>query len=117
MVLRPAPPPRQLIAGAFAEAMPVKLRKAKGRQPVFTPEALALFVELERNPRRGRPFTDGSHDLARMLGLVSEFWSGNCVNDRSAAPCHPPEYVAYHDWFRCRQVRNELLAAIKGQVR
>ena len=91
--------------------MPAKLRTAKGRQPVFSAEAIALFVELERNPRRGRPFTDGSRELARMLGLVSEWWTGNCVNDRRPKPLHPPGYAAHQDWFRCRQVREALLLA------
>jgi hypothetical protein len=68
--------------------MPAKLRTAKGRHPTFSAEALALFVELER--KRTRAFSDGSRELARMLGLTSEWWTGNHLNDRSAGPCHPP---------------------------
>jgi hypothetical protein len=95
--------------------VPAKLRTAKGRQPSFTPDALALFVELER--KRTRAFSDGSRELARMLGLVSEWWTGNHVNDRSAEPCHPPWCVAYENWFRCRQMREALLAAAEGSAR
>jgi hypothetical protein len=29
-----------------------------------------------------------------MLGLVSEWWTGNHVNDRSDEPCRPPSCVA-----------------------
>jgi hypothetical protein len=95
--------------------MPAKLRTAKGRQPSFTPEALALFVELER--KRTRAFSDGSRELARMLGLTSEWWTGNHVNDRSAEPCHPPGYIAHADWFRCRQMRDEILAVLRTKGR
>jgi hypothetical protein len=91
--------------------MPVKLRAAKGRRPSFSGEVLALFVELER--KRTQAFTDGSRELARRLGLTAEWWTGNHVNDRSAEPCHPPSCVAHQDWFRCRGVRNELLAAVR----
>ena len=94
--------------------MPVKLRAAKERRPRFSAEALALFVELERVPPRRRhrqDFRDKTHELARLLGLVDEWWGGNCVTDRSRAPCHPRWCVAHHDWFRVRGVREALLEA------
>jgi hypothetical protein len=77
----------------------------------ITPEALALFLALEQTPKNSEKFRDGSRELARMLGLIDEWWSGNHVNDRSREPCHPPGYISREDWFRCRQVRQELLAA------
>jgi hypothetical protein len=81
------------------------------RRPAFSPEALALFVVLEQTPKGSRKFKDGARELARMLDLTDEFWTGNHVSDRSRAPCHPDGYLAYHDWFRCRRVRDALLAA------
>jgi len=47
--------------------------------------------------------------LARMLNLVSEWWTCNSVLDDSAAPCWPPHLVAFHDWHRVREVRKMLL--------
>lgn len=93
--------------------MPVKLRAAKERHPSFSTEVLALFTELERMRQRGQKFEDRAHELARLLGLVPEWWTGNHVNDRSAEPYHPPGsgYVARADWFRCRETRIALLAA------
>jgi hypothetical protein len=77
----------------------------------ITPEAIALFLEIERIPKQRRAFSDGSRRLARLLGLVPEWWTGNHVNDRSAQPYHRPEYAAYQDWHRCRAVREALLEA------
>src|SRR5262245_49915957 len=74
-------------------------------------EALALFLALEHVPQDSERFMDGSHQLARLLGLVREFWGGNFVNDKSAGPCWPPSLVAHHDWHKVRQVRLALLAA------
>jgi hypothetical protein len=76
---------------------------------------LELFADLER--KRAQAFSDDTRALARMLGLVSEWWTGNHVNDRSAESHHPPGCVARDDWFRCRRVREALLVAareIKG---
>ena len=73
---------------------------------------LALFAEIERMPQRGQQFKDRSRELARLLGLTSEWWTGNSVNDRSAEPCHPEGHVAREDWFRCRDVRDALLVAV-----
>jgi hypothetical protein len=93
--------------------MPVKERIAKVRRPSFTPEAVALFVRLESLWPRDLAFKQSSRELARMLGLVSEWWTGNHVNDRSDGPCHPPEYIAHSDWHTCREVREALLAAVE----
>jgi hypothetical protein len=92
--------------------MPVKARIAKRRRPSINREAVALFVRLEgMTPQCGRDFERGSHQLARELGLVPEWWTGNHVNDRSRGPCHPPHCVAHGDWHTCREVREALLAS------
>jgi len=99
--------------------MPVKARVAKERRPSFSAEAIELFVALERMPRRDRDgdeFRAKSKRLAALLGLTSEWWTCNSVLDRTRAPCHPPGYLAYDDWFRVRAVREELLAAAKRGV-
>jgi hypothetical protein len=93
--------------------MPVKARAAKDRRPSFSAEALELFAELERTPGGHRPYTEGSHKLARLLNLTTEWWSACHVNDRSLAPCHPEGYFAHDAWFRCRAVRTMLLAATR----
>jgi hypothetical protein len=92
--------------------MPAKLRVAKDRRPSFSPEALSLFLELEGMSQHSRAFKDGSRRLARLLNLVDEWWTGQHVNDRSAEPCHSPEYIAHEYWYRCRAVRAALLAAV-----
>ena len=93
--------------------MPVKRRVAKDRRPQFSPEVLALFLELERMPRGSQRFTESSRELAGLLGLTAEWWAMQHVNDRSLEPCHPPGCVAREDWFRCRSVRETLLAAAR----
>jgi hypothetical protein len=74
--------------------VPVKLRTAKapadgcdsvthagGRgpraisAPVFAPEVIALFVELERMPRQSPQFEERSRALAERLGLMDEWWT------------------------------------------
>jgi len=40
-------------------------------------------------PQHGEGFKQGDRDLARRLGLTSQWWTVNSVLDRSAAPCHP----------------------------
>jgi hypothetical protein len=73
-----------------------------------------LFVELEAVParrRKGQEYQEKVHHLARLLNLVDEFWTGNNVSDTSRAPCHPPGYCAYDDWFKVRAVRLALLEA------
>jgi len=79
-------------------------------------EALALFLELERDPRHAQPFSDDTRKLARMLGLTSEWWTGQHVNDRSDKPYMPPHLVAYQDWHRCRAVREALLQMARKAV-
>jgi hypothetical protein len=78
---------------------------------------VALFAELEAVPRRDREsqdYRDKTRQLARSLGLMPEWWTGNHVNDRSRAPCHPPEYLAHHDWHVVRGMRERLLEAAKS---
>lgn len=92
--------------------MPVKLRAAKERRPTFSAEVLALFAALDRVPaqrQRNREFKDGERELARLLHLVAEWWTGNGVLDRSPEPCHPQGNVARADWIRCRAIRRALL--------
>ena len=91
--------------------MPVKQRAAKERRPRFSGEVLSLFLELERMPQRGQAFEDGSHRLARALGLVDQWWAGNHVNDCGPGPCHPSGYIAQAGWYEVRRVRKALLAA------
>jgi hypothetical protein len=77
----------------------------------ITPEAITHFLEIERSPKQRRAYSDGSHRLARLLGLVPEWWGGCHVNDRSEQPHCGPEYGAFADWHRCRAVREALLEA------
>jgi hypothetical protein len=73
-----------------------------------------LFVKLEAVPMHQREtdeFKAGARRLARLLGLIDEFWSANSVLDRSASPCHPPPQIAWHHWHGCRAVREVLLEA------
>jgi hypothetical protein len=92
--------------------VPAKLRIAKGRRPTFSADVLALFAELEREAMPDPAFSDGARELAVKLDLVTAFWVGCTPLDRSDAPCHPPGYLSYELWFRCREVREQLLAAI-----
>jgi len=85
------------------------------RHPLISNEALRLFAELEAVPLRERDsqaFKDAAHELARMLGLVSEFWTMNSVLDRSERPHWPDHLVAFKDWHRVREVRLQLLEAV-----
>ena len=72
-----------------------KPRSRTWRQARITPEALALFIELECLPQDSEAFKEGSRRLARMLGLISEWWTCNHVHDRSRKPCHPVGYIAH----------------------
>jgi hypothetical protein len=92
--------------------MPARLREAEARRASFSPAVVALFRELDGAPARAREapaFKAKARQLACELGLVSEFWTVNSVLDRSHAPCWPPWVVAFHDWHRCRGVRERLL--------
>ena len=96
-----------------------RIPRSRARQAQITPEALALFTELERMPRRDRDsdeFRAKSKYLAALLGLTSEWWTCNHVHDRSRTPCHPPWCVAHGDWHHCRTVRQMLLAAAGVEV-
>jgi hypothetical protein len=93
--------------------MPVKLRVAKDRRPEITSEVLALFVALERVPKRQRhqqEWRDRSKQLARLLGLTIEWWSMNHVHD-TGGPCGPEP--ARQAWKTCREMRVRLLAAVR----
>jgi hypothetical protein len=80
----------------------------------ITPEAVELFAHLDQ--LGGDPaFTDGARQLARVLGLMSEFWTGNTPLDKSRVPCHPEGRVAFDAWHTCRRKREQLLAAVAAQ--
>ncbi|HKD40352.1 MAG TPA: hypothetical protein VE909_12405 [Xanthobacteraceae bacterium] len=92
---------------------------ARPRRVSFTPEMLALFAELEAVPARERErakWIGKSKQLAGLLGLTSEWWTMNDVNDKNATPCVPDGYVAFDDWHTCRRVRLALLDAIGGEA-
>jgi hypothetical protein len=85
----------------------------------ITDEALARFAELDSAPAarwRSQEFNDKAHELARLLGLTDEFWTGCSVLDRSSGPVHTSlDYIEHRDWHTCRRVRLELLAALGEQ--
>lgn len=84
---------------------------ARKRNASFTPEVLRLFLELENSPRRGKRFEADGRRLMQLLGLSEQWWTGNSVLDTSPVPYTSPQYIAWHDWHRCRLVRAQLLAA------
>jgi hypothetical protein len=93
--------------------MPVKTRIPKTLRQTFNAGTVDLFYKLERMPRDTQAFKDGSHELARRLNLIDEWWRGEHVNDRSASPCHPPGCMAHGDFYRVRAVREQLLEAAR----
>jgi hypothetical protein len=96
--------------------MPTKRYPLNRRRHGITGEALALFAELEAGPEENRKsFSDGAHQLARALGLISEFWGGCTPLDRSASPCWPDSCVSYWDWHACRAMRERLLKEAVAQ--
>jgi hypothetical protein len=84
---------------------------SRPRRPPFSPEVIALFVRCEATRRRDWAFSDEAHQLARMLGLTTEYWTGNTPLDRSRAPSYPETCAAHADWHKCRIVRRRLIAA------
>ena len=99
--------------------MPVKVRVAKALRPIFSDEALGLFLELEQarqNPRTDPKLQDKSRQLARMLGLVDEWFCSVChVNDGSSQSGYPPGHLTDNAFWRVREVRKQLLAAADAQ--
>jgi hypothetical protein len=90
--------------------MPVKQRAAKDRRPVFSPEAVELFLEIERMPGGNQPYTDASRRLAGMLGLMNEWWASCHVNDKSSRSGYSPGHLTDIAFWRVREVREALLA-------
>jgi hypothetical protein len=89
----------------------------RSQNPLITDEALRLFAELERTPRRQRDskaFKAREHELMRLLGLVPEYWTMCSVLDRSEGPCHPPGYIRNDHWHKVRGIRVALLEAAKS---
>jgi len=85
------------------------------RAQVFTPEALALFLEIEATPqhkRGAKVYNDMEHRLARLLNLVPEWWGGNSVSDDADKPPWPDHLQAYKDRHKIRAIREQLLAAV-----
>ena len=72
-------------------------------------EALAVFLALESDRQRAKPYSDDTRRLAQLLGLLDEWWRGQSPCDRSERPYHPSHLVAHGDWHRCRAVREVLL--------
>jgi hypothetical protein len=101
--------------------MPAKLRTAKGRRPQFSPEAIALFRELDAVPmrrRKGREWDAAARQLSVLLDLESEWFCSAgrcCVLDRSSAPHCMPDKAAYETWFRTKATRELLLESIAAQ--
>ena len=92
----------------------IPIEELPSRPPMFPPQALELFIEIEATPQHKRGpkvYNDRERELARLLGLTAEWWNGNSVCDDSDAPCWPPHLTAYQNWFRVRAVREQLLAA------
>jgi hypothetical protein len=88
----------------------------RDRLGFLSPESLALFAKLDgMEDRDSEEFRQRSHDLARLLGLVAEWWTINSVLDRSDGPHHPASYLAHADWHRCREVRTALLQALQAR--
>jgi hypothetical protein len=91
----------------------------RSRHPSFTAEAIRLFAALENTPRNRRSsqaFKENERELARLLSLTSEWWSGNNVLDDADAPCWPDHLQAHKDWYRLRAIRKQLLAAISERA-
>jgi hypothetical protein len=80
--------------------------------PPFDRETLRLFLALEGVSRDDPDFKATSLALARRLDLTDEWWMMKHVNDRSRGPCHPVGYAARDAWYKCREVRHQLLAAL-----
>ena len=68
---------------AYKNRIPIiRTRRPSG----FSEEVLRLFCELEK-VKPGRRYNDPrTRQLARLLGLVGEFWSVKLVNDVSGPP-------------------------------
>jgi hypothetical protein len=96
--------------------MSAKLRTAtKGRRPQFSREILTLFGACDRVPKRqrhGDQWHDASKRLAILLGLGQEWFCSHTVNDTDRSP---PEHETFpcRDWAACREVRRQLLEAVR----
>jgi hypothetical protein len=82
------------------------------RRSVFSPEVIALFVELERMPRQSPQFEEKSRALAERLGLMNEWFMRQNVSDRSAMPPQP-WLCAHQAWHTCRRIRLQVLEAAR----
>jgi hypothetical protein len=93
------------------------LDRPRQRQ-LISAEALRLFVEIENTPKHKRGpkvYNDKERELARLLGLTSEWWNGNSVCDDSDGPGCPPHLARYENWFKVRAIREQLLEVCKAQ--
>jgi hypothetical protein len=86
------------------------------RRRRFQPNGVALFARLDAIPRERKAYSDGSRQLAGLLGLESEWLTGNSPLDRSRRPHRQPGCCAYTDWHTCRAVREELLEAVQRRT-
>ena len=95
--------------------MPTK-RVPRYREHVgrISPEAVRLFAKLEATPKRlrkSKEFRDDEHELAILLGLDDEWWSGAfCVVDARDRNPFQPWLCGHAYWAKCRAVREQLLA-------
>jgi hypothetical protein len=84
----------------------------------FPPQALKIFVELERLPASHEVFTERrgrSEKLAILLGLEVEWLVSRChVHNRERAPCWPEHMPACADWYKTQAIRELLIEATKG---
>ena len=93
--------------------MPIKQRAAKDRRPVFTAEAVALFLEIERTLGGHMPYTEASRRLAELLELSAE-WCASChINDRSSRSHYPAGHLTDIAFWKVREVRQALLAVCR----
>jgi hypothetical protein len=80
-------------------------------RPVFSIEAVALFLEIERTPGGHMPYTERSRKLAELLHLSNEWCSSCHVNDRSTRSHYPAGHLTDIAFWKVREVRKALLAA------
>jgi hypothetical protein len=98
--------------------MPTKRRtldRPRRRSSSFSAETVAMFKELDSVPARLRDnenFKAKERELMARLDLADEWRFSVCsVLYRERGPCREPTAPASIDWFKCRAVREQLLAA------
>jgi hypothetical protein len=86
------------------------------RPGAFNPEAVRLFAELERTPKRRRNSEQWEADrlrLNRMLDVgIPGMWMS--VNDAEPEPDADPASPVYRDWRDINDKRHALLEAARA---